>query len=208
MQIKIKDNIKQFSKGLTKFEKKQIPFATAQGINATLGIGRGNRGKGLDKEFGKQMVKKLDRPTPATIKAFYRKAANKKNLTGELGIQEWAAKYLKYQIDGGTRSGSKKIPVPYTKNIRLNKYGNISGKKSGLIKNANKQFIATIGGVTGVFQKHGRGGKQSKLLIAFKDSVTYNKKPFKFYTIGKSYINNTYNRNLDKAFKKAMRTAK
>ena len=200
MQIKIKDNIKEFSKGLTKFEKKQIPFATAQGINSTL--------FGLKKEMAKQTVKKLDRPTPATKNGFFIKRANKKKQFGFLAIKDFVAEYLKYQIDGGTRSGSKKIPVPYTKNIRLNKYGNISGKKSGLIKNANKQFIATIGGVTGVFQKHGKGGKQSKLIIGFKDSVTYNKKPFKFYTIGRSYINNTYNRNLDKAFKKAMRTAK
>ena len=63
MQIKIKDNIKQFSKGLTKFEKKQIPFATAQGINSTL--------FGLKKEMSKQAEKKLDRPTPATKKGFF-----------------------------------------------------------------------------------------------------------------------------------------
>jgi len=200
MQIKIEQNIKQFSKGLTNFEKTQMPFAIATGINSTL--------FGLKKEMSKQAEKKLDRPTPATKNGFFIKRANKKKQFGFLAIKDFVAEYLKYQIDGGTRSGSKKIPVPYTKNIRLNKYGNISGKKSGLIKNANKQFIATIGGVTGVFQKHGKGGKQSKLIIGFKDSVTYNKKPFKFYTIGRSYINNTYNRNLDKAFRKAMRTAK
>ena len=206
MQIKISTNIKQFSKGLTKFEKKQIPFATAQGINSTL--------FGLKKEMSKQTEKKLDRPTPATKNGFFIKRANKKTQMGFLAIKDFVAEYLKYQIDGGTRSGSKKIPVPYTKNIKLNKYGNIIGKRRGLIKNPSKQFIATIGGVTGVFEKYGTGAadyygsQQSKLLIAFKDSVTYNKKPFDFYTIGRSYINNTYNRNLDKAFRKAMRTAK
>lgn len=200
IKLTVKDNIKQFSKKLTKFEKTQMPFAIANGINSTL--------FGLKKEMSKQAEKKLDRPTPATKKGFFVKKANKKKQFGFLAIKDFVAEYLKYQISGGTRSGSKKIPVPYTKNIRLNKYGNIIGKRRGLIKNPSKQFVAKIGGVSGVFQRHGKGGKQSKLIIGFKDSVTYNKKPFKFYTIGKSYINNTYNRNLDKAFRKAMATAR
>ena len=200
IKLTVNDNIKQFSKKLTKFEKTQMPFAIANGINSTL--------FGLKKEMSKQAEKKLDRPTPATKKGFFVKKANKKKQFGFLAIKDFVAEYLKYQISGGTRSGSKKIPVPYTKNIRLNKYGNIIGKRRGLIKNPSKQFVAKIGGVSGVFQRHGKGGKQSKLIIGFKDSVTYNKKPFKFYTIGKSYINNTYNRNLDKAFRKAMATAR
>ena len=200
IKLTVKDNIKQFSKKLTKFEKTQMPFAIANGINSTL--------FGLKKEMSKQAEKKLDRPTPATKKGFFVKKANKKKQFGFLAIKDFVAEYLKYQISGGTRSGSKKIPVPYTKNIRLNKYGNIIGKRRGLIKNPSKQFVAKIGGVSGVFQRHGKGGKQSKLIIGFKDSVTYNKKPFKFYRIGKSYINNTYNRNLDKAFRKAMATAR
>ena len=200
MQIKIKDNIKQFTKGLSSFEKKQIPFAVAAGINTTL--------FGLRKEMGKQTVKKLDRPTPATQKGFTIKKANKRNLTGALAIKDFVADYLKYQIDGGIRQTGKKIPVPYTQNARLNKFGNIPNKRKGLIKRPTKQFIAKIGGVSGVFQRSGRGGKQVKLLIAFEDSVTYDKKPFPFYKIGKGYINSVYSRNLARAFAKAMRTAR
>ena len=200
MQIKIKDNIKQFTKGLSSFEKKQIPFAVAAGINTTL--------FGLRKEMGKQTVKKLDRPTQATQKGFTIKKANKRNLTGALAIKDFVADYLKYQIDGGTRQTGKKIPVPFTENARLNKFGNIPNKRKGLIKRPAKQFIAKIGGVSGVFEKSGRGGKQLKLIIAFEDSVTYDKKPFPFYKIGKGYINNVYSRNLAKGFKRAMRTAR
>ena len=200
MQIKIKDNIKQLTKGLSSFEKKQIPFAVATGINTTL--------FGLRKEMGKQTVKKLDRPTPATQQGFTIKKANKRNLTGALAIKDFVADYLKYQIDGGIRQTGKKIPVPYTQNARLNKFGNIPNKRKGLIKRPTKQFIAKIGGVSGVFQRSGRGGKQVKLLIAFEDSVTYDKKPFPFYKIGKGYINSVYSRNLARAFAKAMRTAR
>lgn len=206
MQIKIKDNIKQFTKGLSKVEKKQIPFATAQAINATLGIGKGKKDKGLDREFAKQMVKKLDRPRPQTTKAFYRKPAKKAHLVGELGLQDWAAKFLTYQIDGGVRSGAKKIPVPITKNKRLNKFGNIAGKRSGLVK-GSKEFIATIGGATGVW-KQGRKGQQPTLLIKFHDSVKYDKKPFDFYKIGNRYVSNTFVRQMKKSLTKALRSAK
>lgn len=200
MQIKIKDNIKQFTKGLSSFEKKQIPFAVATGINTTL--------FGLRKEMGKQTLKKLDRPTPATQKGFTINKANKRNMSGALAIKDFVADYLKYQIDGGTRQTGRKIPVPFTQNARLNKFGNIPNKRKGLIKRPAKQFITKIGGVSGVFEKSGRGGKQLKLIIAFEDSVTYDKKPFPFYKIGKGYINSVYSRNLAKAFKRAMRTAR
>jgi hypothetical protein len=214
MQIKIKDNIKEFSKGLNKFQKKQMPFATAQAINATLGIGKNKKGKGLDGEYAKQMMKKLDRPRPQTTKAFYRKQATKRNLVGTLGLIDWAAKFLKYQIDGGVRTNTNKIPVPIKKNMNLDKYGNIAGKRAkikrgglqGLAANKN-QFIATIGGATGVWQK-GRKGQQPTLLIKFHDTVNYTKKLFDFYKIGNNYVRNTFTRKLDKEFREALRKAK
>jgi hypothetical protein len=198
MQIKVKDNIKEFSKKLNSFQKKQIPFATAQAINNTL--------FGLRKEMGKQTIKKLDRPVPFTQRGFLIDKAKKTNLVGVLRIKPEVASYLKYQIDGGVRSTAKKIPVPITKNKRLNKYGNIAGKRTGLIK-GSKEFIGTIKDVTGVW-KLGRKGETPTLLIKFHDSVKYDKKPFDFYKIGRGYVRGTFNRQLSKAFRKALRTAR
>jgi len=199
MQIKVKDNSKQIAKKLTAMQKKQIPFATARAINNTL--------FGLRKEMAKQTVKKLDRPVPFTQRGFLVTKANKTNLVGVLRIKPEVESYLQFQIDGGVRKpSSKKIPVPITKNKRLNKYGNIAGKRGGLVK-GSKEFIATIGGATGVW-KENRKGQPPTLLIKFHDSVTYNKKPFDFYKIGRGYINGTYNRQLTKALAKALRTAK
>jgi len=198
MQIKIKDNIKEFSKGLNKFQKKQMPFATAQAINNTL--------FGLKKEMGKQTVKKLDRPVPFTQRGFLINKAKKTNQVGVLYIRPEVAEYLKYQIDGGVRSQATKIPVPILKNKRLNKYGNIAGKRSGLVK-GSKEFIGTIKGVTGVWKQQ-RKGQAPILLIKFHDSVKYDKKPFDFYKIGNNYARNTFDRQLDKALKKALRTAR
>ncbi len=50
MQIKIKDNSKEFAKQLSDTHKKQIPFATSQAINTTLFA--------LKKEMAKQTEKK------------------------------------------------------------------------------------------------------------------------------------------------------
>jgi hypothetical protein len=199
MQIKVKDNSKQLAKKLTAMQKKQLPFATAQAINNTL--------FGLRKEMAKQTVKKLDRPVPFTQRGFLVTKAKKTNLVGVLRIKPEVESYLQYQIDGGVRKpSSKKIPVPITKNKRLNKYGNIAGKRGGLVK-GSKEFIATIGGATGVW-KENRKGQPPTLLIKFHDSVKYSKKPFDFYKIGRGYINGTYNRQLTKALAKALRTAK
>ena len=198
MQIKIKTNTEQVTMRLTDIQKKQIPFATMKAINNTL--------FGLRKEMGKQTVKKLDRPTPFTQKGFLVTKANKRNLTGILYIRAEVEEYLKYVIDGGVRSGAKMIPIPFTANARLNRYGNIIGKRSGLIKKT-QQFIATIKGVTGVWERYNKG-KSVKLIIGFEPKVMYEKGKFPFYKIGRGYINNTYNKVLAKELQKALSTAK
>ena len=195
MKIDVKTNIKEVTKDLSRTQKKQIPFATANAINATLFQ--------LRKEMGKQTKKKLDNPTPFTQRGFMVEKASKLKLFGLLYLKDEVADYLKYQIDGGVRSGSKKFAIP-TSNARLNKYGNIPGKKSGVVKGKN-QKILTINGMTGVYQTH--KDKTVKLLIAFKDSANYKIK-FPFYKIGQGFINNKFNKNFVDAMDKALKSAK
>ncbi len=127
-------------------------------------------------------------------------------MSGKLFIEKAREKYMQWVIDGGVRKGtSKKIPVP-TKYKNLNKYGNIAGKRGGLVK-GKQQFIGTIGGVSGVFERY-NNNKSVKLLIKFEDTVTYDKGMFDFYKIGTKYINNTYARNLFQSIIKALKTAK
>ena len=195
MKIDIKSNIKAVTKDLSRTEKKQIPFATANAINATLFQWR--------KEMGKQTKIKLDNPTPFTQKGFMVNKANKLKLVGQLFIKEAVAKYLNIQIEGGVRSGSKKFAIP-TRNAKLNQYGNIPGKKSGVVKGV-KQSIMTINGMTGVYEKN--KDKTLKLIIAFKDSANYKAK-FPFYKIGQGFINSKFNKNMIVALNKALKSAK
>jgi len=205
MRVSIKDNIKDVTKWTTGVQKKQVPFATAMAINKTLGIGKGNRMKGLDRAMQKQMIKKLDRPMARTTKAFYRIGARKTNLTGTLGFTEWANKFMQYLVHGGVRSGeSSKVGVPYIPNAKLNKFGNIAGRKSGLIKKQT-QFIGNIKGIDGVWER--QKDRSAKLMVAIKNSVTY-KAMFPFYKIAESYAKANFDKNFAEAFTKALRNAK
>ena len=205
MQVKVKSNVKEVNAWTKTIYKKQIPFATAMAINETLGIGKSNRNRGLDKVLSQQMKQKLDNPKAQTTKAFYRISANKNRLVGTLGFQDWAAKFMKFQIEGGVRTKAKKIGVPMKDNPALNAQGNIKGlKSSGYIKN-KKQKIMTINGTKGVWEVH--KDRTLKLMVAFKDSVSYSAK-FPFYKIAAGYVNNRFDKNLTKQFNKAVKSAK
>lgn len=195
MRVNVKSNIKEVTKGITKTQKKQIPFATANAINKTLFQ--------LRKEMAKQTVKKLDRPTPFTQKGFLVDQAKKNKLTGVLFIKEAVEKYLKFQIDGGVRSGNPFVSIP-TRNKKLNKYGNIAGKRSGLVK-GNKQFIAEIKGINGVWER--QADNQVKLMIAFNNSVSYEPK-FPFYKIASGFVASKFRKNLIEKLTAALKTAR
>ena len=204
MDIKIKTNINRVVKKLNVIERQQIPFAASVAINETLGMGR-TKGKGLDGVLRREMIKRLDRPMTRTTKAFFRKAANKKKLDGTLGFFDWASDFMKFLVFGGTRATGKNIPIPYKQNARLNQFGNIVGKKSGLIKKKS-QFFGNFGGVDGVYE---RAKKESKprLIIGFKKSVNY-KPIFPFYEIAGRYINFTLPKKFDAALKKAIKSVR
>ena len=195
MQINVESNINEITKFTTTVQKKQIPFATSVAINNTL--------FDLKKEMAKQMDKKLDRPTSFTKRGFFINKAKKNLLVGVLLMKDIVANYMQYQIEGGTRTTGKRIPVPYQPNARLNKFGNIIGKKTGLIKK-NTQFIGNLGGTEGVYERTNQG---VKLIIGFERSVNYRPR-FPFYIIAEKFSNAVFDKKFAKAFERALRTAR
>jgi hypothetical protein len=130
-------------------------------------------------ELRRQASLKLDRPTPFTLSGFRYNKATPTSLNARVYVDPLRARYMMYQVLGGTRRprGKKFIPVPV--GIRLNQYGNIAGKQRGLVRN-DRQFLGTIKGVHGVWERQ-RSGKV-KLLVEFERSVQY-KARFPFYKI-------------------------
>lgn len=196
MNISIESNARELQKKLSLFQKKHLSKATEDAINKTL--------FGLQKEMKKQIVKKLDRPTPFTQKGFIVNKSENFKLLGMLKIQEIRAAYLGFQIDGGVRQGTPNVAVPFTKNKKLNKFGNVAGKRSGLIKN-NKQFQGTINNVDGIYQRMKKN--KVKLLYGLETNVTYQPR-FPFFKIGKGYIKSKFDKNLDEKIKKEIARAK
>ena len=196
MNISIESNARELQKKLSFFQKKQLGRATNDAINKTL--------FGLRKEMMKQADKKLDRPTPFTKKGFLVATSKVSQLLGVLYIHPIRAQYLGFQIDGGVRQGTPNIAVPFTKNVKLNKFGNVAGRKSGLIKK-NTQFQGTIKGVEGIYQR--MKNNKVKLLHGFETHVTYQPR-FPFFKIGKGYIKSKFNKNLDEKIKKEIARAK
>ena len=188
----VKGDMKPIIKHLNKTQKRQIPFAAAQAINNTL--------FDIMKAEKAQLPKKLDRPTPFTMKAFKINKAKKTQLVGDIHVSPERYKYLKYAIEGGTRTGNTGVP---TKHAKLNKYGNIPMRKKGLIKN-KRQFIKNIGGLSGVWEKSTSG---LKLMVAFENTVNY-KKQFPFYKIAEGVARKKFQRNFQKTLKRAIDTAR
>lgn len=191
INIDISVDVEPARKYLKKVQK-QIPFAISQAINDTA----------IDatKALKVQAVKKLDRPTPFTLRGFRYKRSTKRHLVGVVYIADIQDRYLRYQVEGGTRA-RKNIGVPVR--ARLNKYGNIPGRRKGLIKKKT-QFMATIKGINGVWERTKKG---VKLMVAFEDRVTYRKR-FPFYKIVKGIVTNRFKRHYDKRIIAALQTAR
>ena len=199
MNIRVDDNIAAVRRQLTRLERKQIPFAAAKALTMTASDAK--------RAIDRQLPMKLDRPTRFTMNAIAIRRATKSNQQSEVYVRPLQAQYLRYQIEGGVRKArGGGIGVP-TRNARLNKFGNIPGRRSGLIKN-KRQFIATINGVAGVWERTGgRRGVGVKLIAAFEQQVKYSKR-LPFYKIAGSTARSTFGKNFVKTMNQALATAR
>ena len=200
MNIDVRSNIAEVTKNLTKVQKDQLPFATSLAIN--------NVATEVAYAVTKQMQYDLDRPTPFTLKAFMSgnrfngKRATKRSLYATVEAKPIQNDYLIYQVEGGMRLPKKRTIAVPTKNARLNRYGNVSNRRRGLVRNS-KQFVGEVKGIEGIWER--TGGKRSpgvRLIHAFEESVTYRKR-FNPYAVADKVVR----RKFGKIFTHALRYA-
>lgn len=145
LNVSITVDTRNLGKKFTALERKQIPFAASLTLNDVAFDARKNEQK--------RMVKDLDRPTPFTVRGVQVKKASKRRLESRVLIEKKRARYLKYQIHGGTRRPKGRALVIPGRAVRLNKYGNVPGfrKFAGREKakaNVNTvQFDSGLGGL-------------------------------------------------------------
>jgi len=197
LEIRVKDDIKKLTRGLRQFQG-QIPYATAVALTTTA--------KDVQRAETRQIPVKLDRPTAFTRNAIGITGANKRNLMAAVFVKDAQAEYLRWQIEGGTRrTPGRGTGVP-TRAAKLNQFGNIPGRRRGIIK-GKRQFVATIQGIAGVWERPAKGGGRTTLVVAFEPEVKYEKR-FPFYAIGQGVVASKFQRNFSAAFMKAVRSAR
>ena len=188
--------LKEYLNAINFTKKDLMKSATPRAINKT-----------LQKLQGHQLLltrKFLDRPTRQTQKGFFIKFASARQPIGSLNMKDFVAEYLQYQVEGGFRYSDKKNPVPIQGNAKLNQFGNITGKRRGIIKN-KKQFIAEIKGITAVWERVGNKGVKPIILLT-QNFAKYEKK-FPFYEESSKYVLRNFDRQLKVAFARAKRKA-
>ena len=188
--ITIETNTKKVAKSISRKAKKHIPMATKWALN--------NTAKKLQKAYKVQAESKLDRPVKFTVNSFIISWAFPNKLQASVAVSDAASKYLKWAIDGGV-SGKRAVP---TSNAKLNKFGNIPGKKAKGLRKGKQEIRKTKTGF-GVWSAATKKAP-GKLLVAFKSSVNY-QKIFPFYKIGFKLVKRVLPKELDKSFRKELR---
>jgi len=194
--VQIKSNEKELKKQLGLFKRKRLPEATAKAIN--------NIGVKVVNAERSQLQKKLDRPTPFTIKSIDMPAkfrAKPNDLSALVFIKPIAQKYLRYVYQGGIERPTKsKIFAPVTSagGERTNKFGNLIGLKGKKLDNRKDLFLNN----NALWKREGDGGL--KLLAVAKNFIKHTKL-LDFFKIGIGVIKNNYDKELDKQIRKVIR---
>lgn len=177
MNIDISSNIKEVKKALTHVEKKAVPKATQYTVNnLAFSIARKEMPKRADKVFDKGA-------TNWTKRGFGYKKAKSGQTSSKIFIRGNQAQYMKYQIDGGTRTPDGRAILVPTSAARKNKYGNLTKGTYQKIAN-NDGYFKSKGKV---YKK--RGKKKVSVVGVYKDQANYKPK-FKYYNYALGYINN------------------
>lgn len=124
--------------------KKQIPFATAQALTSVA--------RQIQAAEKVAMQRTLENPTPFTVNSVGSSGARRDNLTAKVFVRDIAASYLEpFEFGGQHKLNSQALLNP--KNIKLNKYGNLTRNKMAQLKAKPDTFIGEIDGVNGVWQR-------------------------------------------------------
>jgi hypothetical protein len=147
-------DFRDLSKELQKL-KKQIPFATAQALTSVA--------RQIATAEKTAFQRKLENPTPFTVNSVGAAGARRDNLTATVFVRDIAAGYLAPLEFGGVHKLTGQALLN-PKNVKLNKYGNLSRNKLSQLKAKSDVFIGDIDGINGVWQrvkvKKGKKGKK------------------------------------------------
>ena len=174
----------------------QLGPAVAQGLTRTM--------RAVEQHELNAMEAQIDRPTPFTLNSLWLQEARPTHLDTTLGIKHIAAKYLTRPIQGGDVDNTL---VPVLGNLKLNRYGNIIGKRGGvklIKKKGPRRFYKEIGGTFGVWERQKDKQRSLKLLV-FKDPDAPRAPRWKYFDTAQRVIEGRVLRDLSAAIQAALR---
>lgn len=135
--------LKDLSRQLKQLQK-QIPFATAQAMTSVV--------REIADAQKRALGRKLESPTPFTVNSVGSSGARKNNLHAKVFVRDVAADYLEpFEFGGEHKLNSQALLNP--KNIKLNKYGNMSRNKLSQLKAKPNVFVGEVNGVDAAWQR-------------------------------------------------------
>jgi hypothetical protein len=205
LTLSVKADIRKVAKALDDAARKQLPFATAQAINATAEKVR------LAQRDNMREV--LDEPTPFTLNSVAVKRATKANQVALVYVKPVAAAYLlPYEIGGKNKLNSKALLKPI--NAKVNQYGNLPRNLVRRLASKPNTFIGKVqtkrGLIDGVWQRSKKTrGKAAglKLMVEFTDAHETRQR-LDYRGVGKRVVAATFRVELERAVAKALATAR
>lgn len=204
LDISVRFDVKSLNRKLDALTSKQLPFATAQAINAVA--------KRLQAAEQANMAKVLDKPTPFTLNSVSVKRANKSSLTAMVYVKDIAAAYLlPYEAGGQNKLNARALIKPVGQ--KVNQYGNLPRTTVRRLAAKKNVFIGKVrtsaGEVDGVWQrsKATRGKKAGlKLLVKFQDAHEA-KQRLGYQDLARKLVGSSFRRELSAALARAVATA-
>lgn len=202
----------RFERRLDALVRQETPFAIAVALTKTA--------KDAQAEVERRMPVLLDKPTTFTKRGVGISPARKARPVAQVFVKRIQAQYLRIQSTGGVRKPRKKVLI-HPAGIRKNKFGNIPRTAVGRAMARSDTFVASGRDPRashlspGIYQRGkyrkrgaGRGRGFVKLLIAFDDAQTYQRRfPFDQITIdvGRRVFRDRFRNELRRAVFKATR---
>lgn len=198
--------------------RQQLPFAIAKALTTTV--------KQAQVAETAHIRDVFDKPTPFTQRAVAISVATKTNLAASVFVKSAQAKYLKPEMDGGSRplksfeqkfatEGQAHVVLP-GRGIQLNSYGNISRAKIKRIaadlnssEGAKRFFSGTPKGQAGPAGVYARTNNNMHItpLLVFATEAVYQKR-FNFSAIATDVITQQFEANMMAAWADAVMTAR
>ncbi|MCK8784129.1 hypothetical protein M0638_07035 [Roseomonas sp. NAR14] len=203
LRIDVRADIRSFERTLDNVQRRQIPFATANALNATA--------RAVQAEERRELPSVFDRPTPFTLNSIGIVPARKDRLEARVFVKDKQASYLGLQETGGTRLPAKRALVLPAR-ITLNTYGNMP---KGAIKRAIARrdvFVGKVKGMAGIWQRPKDGQRRAapgrmKLLASFEPVAQYRPR-LGFVPRAEEVATAAFPREMRVALAKALATAK